>query len=159
MTTVPTFYFDRNHEPHKAAIECEITDGIGIHVVGLPDDFCKETLLRTVTAMFSKGYRIPGKKLVIHLVHSGRIPHDSGFDLPVAVAMLAESGQIDRDMVKGDIAVYGELRLDAKVIKPDAPTMKDIRKAGRKFGYRKVISGRPFRSRMSDYVFGIDKLI
>ena len=44
-------------------IEIDINNGIGIHLVGLADAAVKESLLRTVTALHSKGFRVPGKRL------------------------------------------------------------------------------------------------
>ena len=40
-------------------VEVDITLGIGIHLVGLADAAVKESLLRTVTALQAKGFRIP----------------------------------------------------------------------------------------------------
>ena len=48
-------------------VEVDITHGIGIHLVGLADVAVKESLLRTITALQSLGFRIPGKKIVINL--------------------------------------------------------------------------------------------
>ena len=47
-------------------VEVDITMGIGIHLVGLADVAVKESLLRTVTALQSIGFRIPGKKIIIN---------------------------------------------------------------------------------------------
>ena len=48
-------------------VEVDITMGIGIHLVGLADVAVKESLLRTVTALQSIGFRIPGKKIMNNL--------------------------------------------------------------------------------------------
>ena len=48
-------------------VEVDINSGIGIHLVGLADVAVKESLLRTMTALQSIGFRIPGKKIVINL--------------------------------------------------------------------------------------------
>ena len=48
-------------------VEVNISNGIGIHLVGLPDAAVKESLLRTVTALQTLGFHIPGKKIVINL--------------------------------------------------------------------------------------------
>ena len=48
-------------------VETDITAGLGIHLVGLADAAVKESLLRTITAMQSMDFRIPGKKIVINL--------------------------------------------------------------------------------------------
>lgn len=48
-------------------VEVDVTKGIGIHLVGLADAAVKESLLRTITAMQTLGYHVPGKKIVINL--------------------------------------------------------------------------------------------
>ena len=48
-------------------VEVDISPGIGIHLVGLADAAVKESLLRTITALTSLGFRVPGKKIVINL--------------------------------------------------------------------------------------------
>lgn len=48
-------------------VEVDINSGIGIHLVGLADVAVKESLLRTMTALQSIGFRIPGKKIVNNL--------------------------------------------------------------------------------------------
>lgn len=51
----------------NVTVEVDISSGIGIHLVGLADAAVKESLLRTVTALQSLGFRIPGKRIVINL--------------------------------------------------------------------------------------------
>ena len=51
----------------KVTVEVDITMGIGIHLCGLGDIAVKESLLRTITALQSLNYHIPGKKIVINL--------------------------------------------------------------------------------------------
>ena len=48
-------------------VEIEVGGGVGIHLVGLADAAVKESLLRFVTALQAKGFRIPGKKIVNNL--------------------------------------------------------------------------------------------
>ena len=95
-------------------IETEITQGIGIHLVGLADSAVKESLLRTVTALQATGYRIPGKKIVINLAPADLHKQGSGYDLPIAVGIISASGQ--RDLPDTDRwLVIGELGLDGSV--------------------------------------------
>ena len=47
-------------EAVPVTVEVDISSGIGIHLVGLADAAVKESLLRTITALRSVGYRIPG---------------------------------------------------------------------------------------------------
>lgn len=49
------------------SVEVDVTAGLGIHLVGLADVAVKESLLRTITALQSVGFRIPGKKIVNNL--------------------------------------------------------------------------------------------
>lgn len=54
-------------EALPVTVEVDLTSGLGIHLVGLADVAVKESLLRTVTALTSRDYRIPGKKIVNNL--------------------------------------------------------------------------------------------
>ena len=98
-------------------IECDVQDkGIGIHVVGLADITVKEALLRTVTALQAYGCRIPGRKVVINLQPMDVRKGGCGYDLPIALSVIAASGQDDHaldDLEKW--VVVGELGLDGSV--------------------------------------------
>lgn len=92
-------------------VEINITSGIGIHLVGLADIAVKESLLRTITALQSMGFRIPGKKIVINLAPADLHKKGSGYDLPIALGIIAASGQADLPGLK-DYLIMGELGLD-----------------------------------------------
>ena len=95
-------------------VEIEIMMGIGIHLCGLADAAVKESLLRTVTALQAKGFRIPGKKIVINLAPADLHKRGSGYDLPIALGIIAATGQ--RELVGLDkYLVMGELGLDGSV--------------------------------------------
>ena len=93
-------------------VEVEIDRGIGLHLVGLADAAVKESLLRTTTALASQGYHIPGKKIVINLAPADLRKNGSGYDLPIALGIIAASGQADLPLL-GKYVVMGELGLDA----------------------------------------------
>lgn len=95
-------------------VECEITPGVGIHLVGLADLAVKESLLRTITAMQACGYRIPGKKIVINLAPADLNKSGSSYDLSIALGILAESGQAELPYIES-LVVLGELTLDGQV--------------------------------------------
>ena len=95
-------------------IEAEITNGIGIHLVGLAHTYVKEALLRTVTALQTSGYRITGRKIVFNLVQADALRNATGYDLPLALAYIAASGQDEFPDLERWIAV-GELGLDGSV--------------------------------------------
>ena len=95
-------------------VEVNIDRGIGIHLCGLADAAVKESLLRTVTALQSLGFRIPGKKIVINLAPADLQKNGSGYDLPIAVGIIAASGQKDLPGLQKYL-MMGELGLDASV--------------------------------------------
>ena len=95
-------------------VECEVTPGIGIHLVGLADRAVKESLLRTVTAMQACGYRIPGKKIVINLAPADLNKEGCGYDLAIALTTIAESGQSPADYLESFV-ILGELALDGHI--------------------------------------------
>lgn len=102
-------------EAVPVTVECEVSSGIGIHVVGLADAAVKGSLLRTVTAIQAAGYRIPGKKIVINLAPADLHKSGSGYDLPIAIGMLSASEQVglpdlDKWLVCGEAGLDGTIR-------------------------------------------------
>ena len=95
-------------------VEVNISSGLGIHLVGLADAAVKESLLRTVTALQSMGFRIPGKKIVINLAPADMHKKGSGYDLPIALGIIASSEQ-DELPGTGKYVIMGELGLDGSV--------------------------------------------
>ena len=79
-------------EAVPVTVEIDITAGIGFHLVGLADVAVKESLLRTITALQSLDYHIPGKKVVINLAPADMHKSGSGYDLPIAIGVIAASG-------------------------------------------------------------------
>ncbi|MBQ0077679.1 MAG: magnesium chelatase, partial [Bacteroidales bacterium] len=98
----------------KVTVEIDIIPGIGIHLVGLADAAVKESLLRTTTALESLGFRVPGRKIVINLAPADLHKQGSGYDLPIAIGIIAASGQREfREL--GKWMIMGELGLDGSV--------------------------------------------
>lgn len=95
-------------------VEVDINSGIGIHLVGLADIAVKESLLRIMTALQSLGFHIPGKKIVINLAPADMHKNGSGYDLPIALGIIAASGQRNLPALTRYI-IMGELGLDASV--------------------------------------------
>ena len=95
-------------------VEVNITLGVGIHLVGLADAAVKESLLRTVTALQALGYHVPGKKIVINLAPADMHKQGSGYDIPIALGIVAASGQRDMPLL-GKYLIMGELGLDGSV--------------------------------------------
>lgn len=95
-------------------VEVDIASGLGIHLVGLADTAIKESLLRTITALQSMGFRIPGKKIVINLAPADMHKKGSGYDVPIALGIIAASGQRPLEALE-DYMIMGELGLDGTV--------------------------------------------
>lgn len=96
-------------------VEVDVATGIGIHLVGLADAAVKESLLRTITSLQSMGFRIPGKKIVINLAPADMHKKGSGYDVPIALGIIAASGQrdlplLDRFMIMGELGLDGTVR-------------------------------------------------
>ena len=98
----------------RVMVEIDIDRGIGIHLVGLADAAVKESLLRTTTALQALDFRIPGKKIVINLAPADLRKNGSGYDLPIAVGIIAASGQRELPGV-GKYIMMGELGLDGSI--------------------------------------------
>lgn len=101
-------------EAVKVTVEVEIMPGTGIHLVGLADTAVKESLLRTITALQSLEFRIPGKKIVINLAPADVHKSGSGYDLPIAMGIIASSSQAELPLL-GRYLVMGELGLNGTV--------------------------------------------
>ena len=95
-------------------VEVDVAFGIGIHLVGLADAAVKESLLRTITSLQSMGFRIPGRKIVINLAPADMHKKGTGYDVPIALGIIAASGQRDLPLL-GHFMVMGELGLDGTV--------------------------------------------
>lgn len=95
-------------------VEIDIRSGLGIHLVGLADAAVRESLLRTITALQSMGFRIPGKKIVINLAPADMHKKGSGYDVPIALGIIAASGQRDLPLLE-KFLIMGELGLDGGI--------------------------------------------
>jgi magnesium chelatase family protein len=101
-------------EAVPVTVEVDITTGLGIHLVGLADAAVKESLLRTITALQSMGFKIPGKKIVINLAPADMHKKGSGYDVPIALGIIKASGQKELPLLEKYI-IMGELGLDGSV--------------------------------------------
>ena len=101
-------------EAVTVTVEVDIRSGIGIHLVGLGDTAVKESLLRTVNALQSLGFTIPGKKIVINLAPADLRKNGSLYDLPIALGIIAASEQRKLPLL-GEFLIMGELGLDGEV--------------------------------------------
>lgn len=92
-------------------IEVGIGAGNKYHIVGLPDNSVKESLRRIESAVQTAGLRMPRQKIVVNLAPADVKKEGSAYDLPIAIAILAASGQLESSEL-GNFFMMGELSLD-----------------------------------------------
>ncbi len=143
----------------EVTVEIDIDRGIGIHLVGLADVAVKESLLRTTTALEALGFHIPGKKIVINLAPADLRKNGSGYDLPIAVGIIAASGQ--RELPRaGRFILMGELGLDGSV-RP-IPGALPFAEMARNAGYEGIILPAASALEASDFkemqIYGVEGL-
>jgi len=100
---------------YQIDVEVDISSSLpGITIVGLPDAAVSEAKERVRAAIKNCGYSFPAKKVVVNLAPADIKKEGSGFDLPMAVGILACEGIIDIEKTK-DFAFLGELSLDGNL--------------------------------------------
>lgn len=97
-------------------VECATGTGLpGLRLVGLPDAALRESVERVRSAIERQGLRWPGgHRVVVNLAPADLPKAGSGFDLPIALALLAATGQVPPSALDRFWAV-GELGLDGSV--------------------------------------------
>ncbi len=98
----------------KITIEVNISKGIAMHIVGLPDNAVKESQQRIHAALTNNDYKMPGRKTVINMAPADIRKEGSAYDLPIAIGILGASEQINNDRF-ADYLLMGELSLDGGV--------------------------------------------
>ena len=96
-------------------VEVNVDNGIGFHLVGLPDSAVKESQQRIETALNIYGYKIPGRKIVVNMAPADIRKEGSAYDLTLAIGILAASEQIAGASELEDYYIVGELSLDGSL--------------------------------------------
>ena len=79
----------------KVDVEVNVAGGgIGLFLVGLPDNAVKESEQRIRSAFENSQRRMTAKKVVVNLAPADLRKEGSGFDLPIAVGILAATQQV-----------------------------------------------------------------
>lgn len=114
-------------------IEVNISQGIRFLIVGLPDNAVRESHERIASALAFSGKRLPGKQVVINMAPADIRKEGSAYDLPLAVGIMAASGQIKADAIE-QYVIMGELSLDGgmKSVKGALPIALKAKEAGYK---------------------------
>ncbi len=128
-------------------------------LVGLPDNAVKEGFRRIEAALKNVGCRMPRIKLVVNLAPADIRKEGSAYDLPIALGVLASTGQINADRL-ADYVIMGELALDGQVrpIKGALPIAIQARKEKFKGMIVPKVNAREAAIVNDLDVFGIDNL-
>lgn len=98
-------------------VEVEVNAGWGdtnVIIVGLPDAAVRESRDRVGTALSNSGFKFPMGKTTINLAPADIKKEGPSFDLPIALGLLAASGQIDAGKLE-EFVITGELALTGAV--------------------------------------------
>jgi magnesium chelatase family protein len=99
----------------RVRVEVNVASGMpSLSVVGLPQGAVREGRDRIQSALRACGWPLPPRRITVNLAPGDLKKEGAGFDLPIAVALLAASGQIPREGLEGH-AFLGELGLDGEV--------------------------------------------
>ena len=101
-------------EAFKITIEVNVTNGAYFNMVGLPDNAVKESQQRIFAALKNVGLGIPVKGITINLAPADIRKEGACYDLPIAIALLAATGQIPHEKIE-EYLIMGELSLDGEI--------------------------------------------
>ena len=102
-------------EAVPVTVEVVVSEGMpAFHVVGMPDISIREAFERIKAACKACGFRMPDLHVVVNLAPSSIKKAGSGFDLPIALALLGATDQISKRHIANSVVV-GELSLDGHV--------------------------------------------
>ena len=114
-------------------VEVHISNGLpALSIVGLPEAAVRESKDRVRAAIINSNYEFPARRITINLAPAD-LPKEGGrYDLPIALGILAASGQIPKDAFNdhefhGELALSGELR----EVKGSLPVALSAKNAGR----------------------------
>ncbi len=102
---------------HGWLIQVEIDISFGLPVfstVGLPDNSVRESKDRVKAAIKNCGYEFPNKRVTVNLAPADIKKEGSGFDLPIAIGILAAT-DILKKSIQGEYCIVGELSLDGTI--------------------------------------------
>lgn len=99
----------------RVSVEVHLSRGLpGLYIVGLPGKAINEARQRVRSAILNSGFEFPVKKIIINLSPADMRKEGSLYDLPIALSILAASGQISSSCFN-DSCFIGELSLDGKI--------------------------------------------
>jgi magnesium chelatase family protein len=124
-------------EARRVEVEAHLQGGVpGLAIVGLADRACQEAKERVKSGIKAAELEWPRRRIVVNLAPAALKKEGSGFDLPIALSILAASHQFPRDRLDGHAAV-GELALDGRLRPVDGVLV--AAEAAREAGFDRIL--------------------
>ena len=99
----------------KLLIECDLNNGLpSLSIVGLSSKASEDIKERVRSAITNSGLQFPRKRITINISPAGEAYEATAYDLPIALAILARSGQVEVKKLN-DTYIVGELGLDGTI--------------------------------------------
>jgi magnesium chelatase family protein len=99
-------------DAYLVGVEADVSNGLpSFSTVGLPQGAVKEGRERVVAALQNSGYTMPSKRITVNLAPADVRKEGSAFDLPIALGILAGTGQMGTSRLE-HFVLMGELGLD-----------------------------------------------
>ena len=95
-------------------VEVNVNPGVRFVLVGLPDNAVKESRERIVAAVQNSGFSLPLRSVTINMAPADVKKEGSGYDLPMAIGMMAAEGSVSMQLLPTTMMV-GELSLDGSL--------------------------------------------
>ncbi|MGH7550104.1 MAG: YifB family Mg chelatase-like AAA ATPase [Gemmatimonadota bacterium] len=114
-------------------VEIDLARGLpAYHLVGLPDGAVRESRERIMAALANGGFTVPLRRITVNLAPADEPKSGTGFDLPIALGILAAAGGLMAPAGRGPLAALGELGLDGRVrpVRGTLPVAAAMRAAG-----------------------------
>jgi len=106
----------RGVEGFPVVVELDLAGGLpAFTTVGLPDHAVRESRERVTAAVRNSGFKFPSRRITVNLAPARPRKEGSHYDLPIAVALLAASGQAPSGDWEKNWCFIGELSLDGRV--------------------------------------------
>lgn len=120
-------------EAPEVSVEVHLGDGLPqLNIVGLAETAVKESRERVRAALAACGFEFPNRRITVNLAPADLPKAGGRFDLPIAIGVLAASGQIPADGL-GSLEFFGEIGFTGTLRPARAllPALLAARRAGR----------------------------
>jgi magnesium chelatase family protein len=101
-------------EVNTVKVEVSMARGVQFHLSGLADTAVKESHDRIKAALVNNGFKMPVMDITINLSPADIKKEGSGYDLPLAIGILAANGKVECDHLS-EYMLVGELGLDGRL--------------------------------------------